>query len=144
MPVQHCRESGEKILYRVVDFLWQILGCYVLIHDASKASERLPILKLYKHILCSKAAWKTFAACWGYRMPLGCASSPAGSDVPGRWWFRLWALGEDGTNLCSGTVKAMPLNLIRSRDLKTDWLNHEFNYSEYQGDGESIFQKKQI
>lgn len=37
--------------------------------------------------------------------------------------------------LCSGTVKAMCLNLIRYRDLKTDWLNHEFNDSEYQGDG---------
>lgn len=37
--------------------------------------------------------------------------------------------------ICSGTAKAMCLDPMRSRDLKTDWLNHEFNDSEYQGDG---------
>lgn len=35
--------------------------------------------------------------------------------------------------LFSGTVKAMGLNPMRSWDL--DWLNPEFNDSEYQGDG---------
>lgn len=44
MPVQHCKGNGEKILYRAVDFLRQILGCHALGHDASKTSERLPVL----------------------------------------------------------------------------------------------------
>lgn len=43
--------------------------------------------------------------------------------------------------LCSGIVKAVGLNPTRSRDLKANWLNHEFSDSEYRSGGESMFQK---